>query len=396
MVKYSIIIPVHNGKLYLQNCVDSIITQQYEDYEIIISDNFSEDGTTEYIDSIQNNHIKVFHTTSFLPQYENWNFAISKAAGRWQMILGSDDSVTPFFFEIADKLVLIAEKKNIKIIKSNRIYFFWSGVEDDYKDLLCSFNIENTFSILKTKEILHESLYNNQFCELPQMYTTCLFRKDLCDRLKDNQLTKHVLYESPDAYLGVAACIMEKKYIYSNMPLGWVGTSVSSQGRIDGLMRNKPDLSKKEMLELSAKTYQTVNSTKLLTAGALICMSNYFDIKTNVLKYKKLFCAVNKDLANKEVELNYFRKLLSTFNITEKSLEKKKFFLKRKSFCFLNIFNKIVRKLISRYKKILNVQSFSFEKKKSICNELSLSDVNALLISNLKINEIVHLKIHHF
>ena len=41
MPKYSIIIPCYNGMPYVKSCVDSIINQNYTDYELIISEDHS-------------------------------------------------------------------------------------------------------------------------------------------------------------------------------------------------------------------------------------------------------------------------------------------------------------------------------------------------------------------
>ena len=43
----SIIVPVYNVKLYLDECVDSILAQDYKDFEIIIVDDGSTDNTAE-------------------------------------------------------------------------------------------------------------------------------------------------------------------------------------------------------------------------------------------------------------------------------------------------------------------------------------------------------------
>lgn len=47
--KVSVIIPVYNGEKTLSQCLDSVLNQNFEDYEIIIVDNFSEDRTKELI-----------------------------------------------------------------------------------------------------------------------------------------------------------------------------------------------------------------------------------------------------------------------------------------------------------------------------------------------------------
>ena len=46
----SIIIPVYNVKLYLDNCIQSVIQQSYTDFECILVDDGSTDGSSEICD----------------------------------------------------------------------------------------------------------------------------------------------------------------------------------------------------------------------------------------------------------------------------------------------------------------------------------------------------------
>ena len=49
MCEVSVIIPNYNGKQYLKNCLDSMARQVYKDFEVILVDNGSEDGSVEYL-----------------------------------------------------------------------------------------------------------------------------------------------------------------------------------------------------------------------------------------------------------------------------------------------------------------------------------------------------------
>ena len=46
-MKFSIVIPIYNVEKYLRECIDSVLSQTFEDYEIIIVDNGSEDETPD-------------------------------------------------------------------------------------------------------------------------------------------------------------------------------------------------------------------------------------------------------------------------------------------------------------------------------------------------------------
>lgn len=100
MVKVSICIPTYNQVEHLKKCIQSILIQDYLDYEIIISDDSTNDLVKTYIDSLHLKQIiKYYHNSPSLGSPENWNNAASKAEGEYIKILHHDD-----FFTTANSL----------------------------------------------------------------------------------------------------------------------------------------------------------------------------------------------------------------------------------------------------------------------------------------------------
>ena len=62
-VLISIIVPIFNGEAYIENCINSLIKQTYNNIEIIIIDDGSIDNSAVIIDSFarQDDRIKVIH-----------------------------------------------------------------------------------------------------------------------------------------------------------------------------------------------------------------------------------------------------------------------------------------------------------------------------------------------
>lgn len=65
------------------------------------------------------------------------------------------------------------------------------------------------------------------------MYTTSLFHKSLIDEVRKRQNGRFLTYGISDANMAAISVSMEKKYIYSEIPLGWVGTSPKVLTRSD-------------------------------------------------------------------------------------------------------------------------------------------------------------------
>lgn len=94
-IKVSICIPTYNQVEYLKKCIQSILTQDYLDYEIVISDDSTNDSVKSYIDSLNlNQKISYYRNSPSLGTPENWNHAISKAKGKYIKVLHHDDFFT--------------------------------------------------------------------------------------------------------------------------------------------------------------------------------------------------------------------------------------------------------------------------------------------------------------
>ena len=61
-MKFSIIIPVYNKEMYIKKCLDSIINQNYDNYEIIIVNDGSTDNSQEIVEGYakNNSNIKLY------------------------------------------------------------------------------------------------------------------------------------------------------------------------------------------------------------------------------------------------------------------------------------------------------------------------------------------------
>lgn len=105
-MKFSIILPIYNVEAYLRDCVDSILQQTFTDYELILVDDGSKDGSPAICDEYakKDNRIKVVHQQN-AGQSAARNKGLSIAAGDYVVFIDSDDFVTSkdFLKELAEK-----------------------------------------------------------------------------------------------------------------------------------------------------------------------------------------------------------------------------------------------------------------------------------------------------
>lgn len=90
----SVVIPVYNGMPYLSKCVDSVLSQLPDDGELVIRDNASTDGTSQWLQELSDPRIRILTAESTVPAAENWNLVLSEAKGKYVKLICADDELT--------------------------------------------------------------------------------------------------------------------------------------------------------------------------------------------------------------------------------------------------------------------------------------------------------------
>tara|TARA_B110000259_G_C14034431_1_gene408553 strand:- start:14496 stop:15359 length:864 start_codon:yes stop_codon:yes gene_type:complete len=88
---FSIVIPTYNRKDSLLRAINSIYNQSFTNWEILIVDNFSNDGTKEMIQGLNNNKVKFFEIHNEGIIASSRNKGIKEARGEYITFLDSDD-----------------------------------------------------------------------------------------------------------------------------------------------------------------------------------------------------------------------------------------------------------------------------------------------------------------
>ena len=113
MPKISVIVPVYNSGSYLHKCVDSILAQTYDDFELFLVNDGSKDQSPAICDAYaaQDSRVKVIHQTN-QGQSVARNNAIARMSGEWVLFCDSDDWIHP---ESLERLYNAALEHDVKI-----------------------------------------------------------------------------------------------------------------------------------------------------------------------------------------------------------------------------------------------------------------------------------------
>ena len=292
-MKYSVIIPVYNVEKYINRCLKSILSQRYDDLEIIVIDNGSTDSSGSICDTYASEYsnISVYHIENHGVGAAR-NFGLSKARGEFIYFVDSDDYlVGNLFAEFEDKLTpdfdllvfsyynsfeqeMTEKNRTKKILPYNGSYdkYDFSKI---FKDLFLSDMLYTVWNKFYRREFLIENNISFEKYELGE---------DVRFNLNAYRNVNKV-YLSQDSY-----------YVYV---IGRKGSAMSSYNP----KRLQYQLQELELVDSLLKDWNIDSSNLDNTVKARILMSNIHNIskqKLPVIKKVKLVKEIckSKDMAD--------------------------------------------------------------------------------------------------
>ena len=115
----SVVVVVRNECGYIGDCIESILNQSYENFELIIVDDFSDDGTTDIIKRFRDKRIKALFNDRNLGIAASRNVGIENASGEY--IFSTDADCTPARNWLEEGLRVL-RKKDILAVEGKTLY----------------------------------------------------------------------------------------------------------------------------------------------------------------------------------------------------------------------------------------------------------------------------------
>lgn len=286
MCKISIIIPIYNSEKYLTHCLDSILKQTYQDFEVILVNDGSTDNSAKICDNytITDARFKVIHKQNQGVSIAR-NTGISYAKGEYISFIDSDDWIENDYL------------KNMINIATSSADLIVSGVIYDY-------SIENH----KTKTV-KDNIFN------------------ICDSNFFHELVKSRLLFGPVAKLYKTDIIKSKKIkfpedisygedrLFNYEYLKYV-TKIATINSCNYhyIMHNSGSLSSKKYSNMFALEYdQWVKLHDLYEFHENLTIENKTDL------YEELFWIINDNIftQNQNIKYKHIKEILSVPHLTE-------------------------------------------------------------------------------
>lgn len=140
MTAISVIVPVYNVEGYLERCVNSILHQTFQDFEVVLVDDGSTDSSGEMCDEYAKkcNKIRVFHKENGGPS-DARNRGLEEAVGEYFVFVDSDDYIDKRYLEV---LYRIAKAHGADLVICDAVNV-WKGKhsyteQEDWREAICS------------------------------------------------------------------------------------------------------------------------------------------------------------------------------------------------------------------------------------------------------------------
>lgn len=117
---FSVVLPTRNRSNLLPFAIRSVLNQTFDDFEFIVSDNFSSDETPATVQSFDDERIKYFRSEKPLSLGDSCEFALSHAKGEFITFLSDDDAYSKIFLE---RLNLMINRENADMVSCRFAYF---------------------------------------------------------------------------------------------------------------------------------------------------------------------------------------------------------------------------------------------------------------------------------
>ncbi len=222
----SVLIPTRNRAFYLDYAIRSAININHQQVEILISNNKSNDNTTEICRQFDDPRVKLFETNEVIPMHSNYESLLQKATGEWVYVLGDDDALMP---HVVDYLCYVnAKYPACEALVTPRAYYFWENARDSSAGVVVNASFQDFEIWVDSKKLMSDLLdAKSIYFYGPQNYSGGFHRHSLIRRVLNSQ--NGVYYKSvvPDAYSALMGCVHTYRFLRTGVPVTWVGTSDS-------------------------------------------------------------------------------------------------------------------------------------------------------------------------
>ena len=239
-MKLSVVIPVKADNGTLEHTLRSVLEQDYQNLEVIVSNNSRQKSVNDLVSKLTDPRIVLVEPEVEMRFSEDWEFALSHITGDYVTLLGDDDAVVPSGFKVAAQIIQNYELSALVWRKFN--YCWPDHIRIDRRNLLKGRSINSLRFIDARKALNLVSQSQFGYNELPCIYNSLIKTsvvKEVISKSKNRMFFGGVI---PDVYSGIVVASFIDFYAYSEFPI----TLNAASSKSSGVLQSKKNLTKNQ------------------------------------------------------------------------------------------------------------------------------------------------------
>jgi glycosyltransferase involved in cell wall biosynthesis len=224
--KITIIIPTRERCDVLESSLRTVTSQDYDNLEIIVSDNCSSDDTEGVVRRANDRRIRHINTGKRMSMSHNWEFALSHVREGWVSFIGDDDGLMP---ESIKTVADIIDTVDVEAIRSTCCTYHWPAIMgNDHGQLIVPMG--SGIELREASTWLGKVMRGTaKYPQLPVIYDGGFISFSALERVKRET---GAFFSSciPDLYSAVAIASVIDRYVFLRTPLAVSGVSKHSTG----------------------------------------------------------------------------------------------------------------------------------------------------------------------
>jgi hypothetical protein len=225
-VRFSVVIPTRERADTLRFALHTCLDQAFDDYEIVVSDNFSSPATRAVVEEAASAKVRYVRTAEPVAMSANWEYGVAHARGEYVLVVGDDDGLLPHALAELDRL---ARRHPWKAIRWGAAFYTWPTValvgQGNYLRLSLGSKLKERDGADVIREVAE---FREFYTELPMLYNSAVHR-DVLDSLRAS--TGRVFpHPIPDVYSGFAVAHAAGRFLSTDVPMSVSGQSRASNG----------------------------------------------------------------------------------------------------------------------------------------------------------------------
>jgi glycosyltransferase involved in cell wall biosynthesis len=258
--RFSLVIPTHNRAHLVALALRSVLANDFDDFEVIVSDDQSTDSTREVVASFSSSRVRHVRTPRRMSMSDHFEWASQQAVGQFLMLLCDDDAVSPDMLARMDGVIRTTGASVVAM--RSALYYPPGGLREGRDNLLCASAYTGGAVLCDSHGMLHAMLGQFRYALTPRANNSFTERR-LVEQIR-SRVGRFFLSPAPDASSSCLVLAHSRSYVLLDEPVHLFGQAPESIGADQEFRRSAPSA---EFAAIAGRLFE-------LSPASVYCVTN--------------------------------------------------------------------------------------------------------------------------